>query len=71
MPVGVVDYVGAAGANCAEGTAGPTGTATSALLRNSGGCMDTSSNSADFALGTPSPRNSSAAANSCTPACGQ
>jgi endonuclease G len=55
----VVDFVGYGGASCSEGTAAPALTNTTADLRNISGCMETDSNSADFATGSPNPRNSS------------
>ncbi len=51
-----------------EGT-GPTGTAltaTTAAIRNNGGCTDTDSNSSDFTAATPTPRNSATAAAICS-----
>lgn len=65
-PSGVVDLVGFGGANCSE--LSPTGTLSNstAAIRLSGGCIETDSNLADFSTGSaPSPRNSSAPANSC------
>ena len=67
----VVDLVGAAGASCFEGTAGPTGTAVKSLLRADGGCTDTDDNSTDFTAATAIPRNSSAALHTCPLTCGQ
>jgi predicted extracellular nuclease len=66
-PTGVVDFVGyGATANCFEGSgAAPTLSNTTANLRAGSGCQDTDSNVADFATGTPNPRNSSAATTSC------
>jgi hypothetical protein len=61
---GVVDFVGFGGSTstasfCFEG-AGPTAAPsnTTSVLRKNSGCQDTDSNSADFATGTPTPRNS-------------
>jgi endonuclease G len=55
----VVDFVGYGSASCFEGSAAaPALTNTSADLRNGSGCMETDSNSADFASGSPNPRNS-------------
>jgi len=54
----VVDFVGyGSGTNCAEGS--PTGNLsnTTAALRGSNGATDTDNNNADFAIGTPNPRN--------------
>ncbi|MBP3983193.1 lamin tail domain-containing protein [Pseudoxanthomonas helianthi] len=58
---GIVDFVGyGSTATCAE--TAPTGTLsnTTAALRNGDGSVDTNNNSADFSIGTPNPRNSSA-----------
>ena len=56
----VVDFVGYGSATCFEGaSAAPALTNTTADLRNLSGCMETDSNSADFASGSPNPRNSS------------
>ncbi len=62
----VKDLVGYGSAADYEGS-GAAGalSATSAAIRDAGGCTDTADNSADFASGTPAPRNSSAAANIC------
>jgi endonuclease G len=62
----VVDFVGYGSASCFEGTAAaPALTNTTAELRNGSGCMETDSNSVDFASGSPNPRNSSATALVC------
>jgi DNA/RNA endonuclease G (NUC1) len=62
----IVDLVGYGDtASCFEGARTPNMTATTAFSRNSGGCTDTDNNQADFALGTPAPRNSSSPINSC------
>jgi predicted extracellular nuclease/methionine-rich copper-binding protein CopC len=68
----IVDLVGygtgGSGANFFEGTAAaPTIGVSLADFRASGGCMDTDVNSADFATGTPAPRNSSSTRRSCIP----
>lgn len=44
-------------------TVGPTNT--TAVLRGANGCIDTNDNRTDFDSGNPSPRNASAAANTC------
>lgn len=57
--VAVIDLVGYGSAtNCFEG-AGPTATLsnTTAALRGANGATDTDSNSADFVVGSPTPRN--------------
>ena len=62
----VLDFVGYGSANCKEGTATvPALSVTTAALRNSAGCVDEDDNSTDFTVGTPAPRNSSTAPNSC------
>lgn len=62
----LVDFVGAA-ANQYEGTAAaPAPSNTTSLLRAGNGCTDTDQNSTDFAAGTPTPRNTAAAANTCS-----
>lgn len=64
----IVDFVGVGGsATCYEGT-GPTAASsnTLAVLRAGGGCTDTNVNSADFATGAPTPRNSSSSTTSCS-----
>jgi uncharacterized protein len=61
-PARILDMVGfGSNANDYEGSApAPTPTATSAILRLNNGATDTNQNGADFALATPSPRNSGA-----------
>src|SRR5439155_16646537 len=64
----IIDFVGyGSTANWFEGS-GPTANLsnTTAALRKFGGCLDTNNNSGDFLVGTPNPRNSSSATNSCT-----
>jgi hypothetical protein len=66
----IIDLVGygtgASGANFFEGTGpAPTISATLADFRADNGCTDTNVNSADFATGTPAPRNSSTALAPC------
>jgi outer membrane protein assembly factor BamB len=63
----IIDFVGfGTTANCFEG-AGPTPAPsnTNAVLRKSGGCQDTNVNSADFAAGAPTPRNTSTTVAAC------
>jgi predicted extracellular nuclease len=64
---GIVDFVGyGSSAATFEGSApAPAPSNTTAILRAGNGCTDTDSNSVDFSTGAPTPRNSSAAANSC------
>ena len=66
----IVDFIGygtgTGGATCFEGaTAAPTLSNTAAALRAGAGCIDTDSNSADFASGTPNPRNTASPTNNC------
>ena len=53
----IVDLVGYGTADFREGTAAPAATATTALLRNLGGCSDTNQNGSDFVAAAPAPRN--------------
>jgi predicted extracellular nuclease len=63
----VVDLVGYGAANCFEGgAAAPTLSNTTAALRGDGGCTETDSNSGDFAVGAPTPRNTASPTNSCS-----
>lgn len=63
----IVDLVGYGTANFREGSAAaPAASATLALFRANGGCTDTDSNSANFATGTPAPRNSTSPLNVCS-----
>jgi hypothetical protein len=62
----IVDFVGYGSANCSEGAPAPDLNNTTAILRADGGCSDTDSNSLNFSIGSPSPRNSSSAANQCS-----
>jgi hypothetical protein len=62
----VADLLGYGSAADYEGTgAAPSLTNTTAALRNGGGCVDTDVNEADFATGTPAPRNASSPVASC------
>ncbi len=65
-PTGAIDLVGYGAANCSEGSS-PTAALTNATaaLRKGGGCIDTDNNAADFATGTPTPRNTAAATHVC------
>ena len=60
-----IDLVGYGAANCSEGSPVAALVATTAALRNSGGCTDTDNNSTDFTVGAPSPRNSATSPNPC------
>ncbi len=54
----VVDLIGyGSGVSCAEGSAAPTLSNTTAALRAGNGCTDTDNNFADFTAGAPNPRN--------------
>jgi hypothetical protein len=69
-PIGpsVVDLVGfGSTANCSEGSV-PTATLANntAALRAGFSCADTNNNGADFAIGAPTPRNSSTSSRSCS-----
>jgi len=63
---GVVDFVGFGTAtNCSLTAPTATLSNSSAALRKSNGCTNTRNNSADFAVGTPTPRNSASPLNVC------
>jgi predicted extracellular nuclease len=63
----IADFVGYGGANCFEGSAAaPTLSNTTAAIRAGDGSIDTNNNAADFAAGTPVPRNTSGIAPSGT-----
>ena len=62
----VEDLVGYGTASDYEGSAAAALTNTTALVRAAGGCTDTGANAADFASGTPAPRNSAQAAAACS-----
>ncbi len=63
----VVDFVGYGNATCSEAAnPAPAPANTSAALRSGNGCTDTGNNGADFAIGTPNPRNRAAAATPCS-----
>ncbi|HEY2094256.1 MAG TPA: DNA/RNA non-specific endonuclease [Thermoanaerobaculia bacterium] len=64
-PAGFVDMVGFGAANCFEGTATPALTNTTAAIRNGSGCTDTDSNSADFTVAAPAPRNTASPVHPC------
>ncbi|WP_349656843.1 lamin tail domain-containing protein [Xanthomonas sp. 10-10] len=67
-PTGNADLVGyGSNASCAEGNAPtPAPSNTLAVLRAGDGCTDTDNNAADFATGTPAPRNSASTARLCS-----
>jgi hypothetical protein len=64
----IIDLIGYGSTTiCFEGTAPATGlSAVLAAIRLNGGCNDNNQNSTDFSTGTPAPRNSSTAANTCS-----
>ena len=62
----IVDFVGYDGANCAETTATPALSNTTAAMRKAEGCTETDSNVADFDTGAPSPRNTASPLHFCT-----
>jgi uncharacterized protein len=62
----VVDFVGyGSSASCSEGAPTPTLSNTTAALRGANGCTETDSNSSDFAVGAPAPRNTASPLASC------
>ncbi|MDF2694973.1 MAG: hypothetical protein K0S65_3356, partial [Labilithrix sp.] len=62
----VVDLVGFGTGNCWEGTGATRAISnTTAAIRKGAGCTDTNSNTADFDVATPTPRNSAAATAAC------
>lgn len=62
----LVDFVGfGAAANCSETAPTANLSNTTAAIRANAGCTDTGSNVADFALATPTPRNSGSPLNPC------
>ena len=64
--VDLVGFVQATSTNCYEGAGvAPGGNATQSNQRASTGCQDSNDNAADFALGTPNPRNLSSSAQPC------
>ena len=62
----IIDFVGyGSTANCFRAAPAPAPSNTSAVARKSDGCTDTQTNSTDFAVAAPKPRNSSSPANPC------
>jgi hypothetical protein len=63
----IQDFVGYGTANCSETS--PTGalSATLAAIRNGGGCTDNGTNSTDFTVAAPAPRNSLSPTAACGP----
>ena len=64
---GVKDLVGYGSANNSEGAPAPGLSNTTAALRIADSCVDTDSNSTDFTVGAPTPRNTATAASTCPP----
>ena len=63
----IVDLVGYGNADFFEGAdATPAPSNTTAVLRAGSGCFDTDNNSADFAVGAPTPRNTASPLNPCS-----
>src|SRR5262245_27203683 len=56
----LVDLVGYGATACAETSAAPTLSSTSAAHRAAGGCVDSDANAADFGAAAPAPRNTAA-----------
>ncbi len=63
----IADFVGYGNANYAKGNPVSTLSNTTAALRRSNGCADTSNNSADFSVVSPAPRNRGSGTNLCSP----
>ena len=64
----IIDLVGYGNANFFEGAgAAPTISAILADFRGASGCTETDNNNADFATGTPAPRNTATTLAPCTP----
>ncbi|MEO8958078.1 MAG: lamin tail domain-containing protein [Rudaea sp.] len=62
----IVSFVGYGTANCYEGAgAAAAATNSTAQIRRLEGCMFSNNNSADFAIGTPTPRNSGSPMHAC------
>lgn len=62
----IIDLVGYGTANFYETSPAPTASNTTAVIRNSGGCVDSDNNAADFTAGAPAPRNTASALNVCS-----
>jgi len=62
----IVDLIGFGSANCSETAPAPVLSNTTAALRAGNGCTDTDNNSADFATGAPTPRNTASPLNACS-----
>mgnify|MGYP000533675796 CR=1 FL=1 len=64
----IKDLMGWDGANFYEMAPAPATTNSTAVLRLTNGCTETDNNAADFAAGTPTPRNASSPLNPCSAA---
>lgn len=64
----IIDFVGyGSTANCFEGSGpAPAPSATASDLRRSNGCIDAASNANDFVTGSPTPRNTTTPASTCS-----
>jgi hypothetical protein len=62
----LIDRVGYGTSTTNETAAAPAPSTTTAILRASGGCTDTNTNSADFTAGSPSPRNAALVVSPCS-----
>jgi len=61
----VVDFIGYGAANCSETSPASGLTNTTSARRAGDGCTDSDNNSVDFSTGSPTPRNSASATNTC------
>lgn len=61
----VVDFLGFGAANCSEASPTAALSNTTADIRGTNGCKDTDSNSSDFSITAPAPRNAASALNAC------
>ena len=64
---GIVDLLGYGTPNCSEGTGTGNLGATTAAMRNTGGCQDSDNNAGDFTITTAAPHNTASPANPCIP----
>ena len=62
----LIDFLGYGTANCYEGQPSAQGSSTVAIIRKSGGCIDTDDNSQDFITGSPNPKNTDSAMGDCS-----
>jgi predicted extracellular nuclease len=61
----IVDFIGFGSVTCAEGTAAPSPSNTTSVMRGATACTDSDMNGADFSAVAPTAHNSASAANSC------